>query len=120
MEKADIADLENKFSVLFLLYLVTLKLRYKNADSKANYLKTLLKTLIYEPLNIFIIATLILVSFGITIDKIPSYISITLTRLSFNMTPLVLIFIGLAVKIKKSNFFELFSLLLLRTAFTYY
>ena len=34
------------------------------------------------------------------------------------MTPLVLLFIGLAVKIKKEQFLQLFSLLLLRAAFT--
>ena len=34
------------------------------------------------------------------------------------MTPLVLIFIGLAVKLKKKQFFEIFSLLILRSAFT--
>ena len=120
--KAAMGDLGNKFFVLFLLYLVALKWHYKNADFEANSLKTklksLAKTLLYEPINLFIIAALILVSFGITLDKLPNYLSITLTRLSYIMTPLVLIFIGLAVKIKKRQFFELFSLLLLRAGFT--
>jgi len=122
LAKAAMADLGNKFFVLFLLYLVALKWHYKNADFEANSLKyklkSLVKTLLYEPVNLFIIAALVLVSFGITIDKIPNYLSITLTRLSFIMTPLVLIFIGLAVKIKKKQFFQLFSLLLLRASFT--
>lgn len=122
LAKAAMADLGNKFFVLILLYLVALKWHYKNADFEANSLKsklkTLLKTLLYEPVNLFIIAALLLVSIGLTLDKIPNYISLTLTRLSYIMTPLVLIFIGLAVKIQKNQFFQLFSLLLLRASFT--
>ncbi|WP_439132262.1 permease [Polaribacter sp.] len=122
LAKAAMGDLGNKFFVLFLLYLVALKWHYKNADFEANSLKTklisLAKTLLYEPVNLFIIVALVLVSFGITLDKLPNYLSITLTRLSYIMTPLVLIFIGLAVKIKKRQFFELSSLLLLRAGFT--
>ena len=122
LAKAAMADLGNKFFVLFLLYLVALKWHYKHADFEANSLKTklksLAKTLLYEPVNLFIIVALILVSFGFTIEKLPNYLSITLTRLSYIMTPLVLIFIGLAVKIKKRQFFELSSLLLLRAGFT--
>jgi predicted permease len=122
LAKAAMADLGNKFFVLFLLYLIALKWHYKNADFESNSLNTklkgLFKALLYEPVNLFIIAALVLVYFGITIDKIPGYISITLTRLSYIMTPLVLLFIGLAVKIKKEQFLQLFSLLLLRAAFT--
>lgn len=122
LAKAAMADLGNKFFVLFLLYLIAIKWHYKNADFEANSLKEkfigLLKALLYEPVNIFIIVALILVSFGITLDKIPTFLSMTLSRLSFIMTPLVLLFIGLAVKIKKEQFFQLFSLLLLRAAFT--
>lgn len=122
LAKVAMADLGNKFFVLFLLYLVALKWHYKNADfetkSLKKRLKSLLKTLLYEPVNLFIITALILVSFGITLESIPNYLSITITRLSYIMTPLVLIFIGLAVKIKKQQFFQLFSLLVLRAGFT--
>ncbi|MDP5106613.1 MAG: permease [Polaribacter sp.] len=122
LAKAAMADLGNKFFVLFLLYLVAFKWHYKNADFEAkslnSKLKGLLKALLYEPVNIFIIVALVLVSFGITLDKIPNFLSMTLSRLSFIMTPLVLLFIGLAVKIKKQQFFQLFSLLLLRASFT--
>lgn len=122
LAKVAMADLGNKFFVLFLLYLVALKWHYKNADFEAKSLKKrlklLLKTLLYEPVNLFIITALVLVSFGITLEKIPNYLSITITRLSYIMTPLVLIFIGLAVKIKKQQFFQLFSLLILRAGFT--
>lgn len=122
LAKAAMADLGNKFFVLFLLYLVALRWYYKNAEFEASSikskLKSLAKTLIYEPVNLFIIAALVLVSFGITVDKMPNFLSMTMSRLSYLMTPLVLIFIGLAVKFAKQQFFQIFSLLLLRSAFT--
>lgn len=122
LAKAAMGDLGNKFFVLFVLYLVALKWYYKNADFEAkslnSKLKELLKALLYEPVNMFIIVALLLVSLGITLDKIPDFLSMTLSRLSFIMTPLVLLFIGLAVKIKKQQFLQLFSLLLLRASFT--
>lgn len=120
LAKAAMADLGNKFFVLFLLYLVALRWHYNNVDYSTEPLKTKLlslgKTLLYEPVNLFIIVALILVSFGITLEKLPDFLSTSLLRMSSIMTPLVLLFIGLAVKIKKKQFFQLFSLLILRAS----
>lgn len=120
LAKAAMADLGNKFFVLILLYLVALRWHYNNTDYTSDSLKTKLislgKTLLYEPVNLFIFLALILVSFGITLDKLPDFLSVTLLRISSVMTPLVLLFIGLAVKLKKKQFFELSSLLILRAS----
>ncbi len=123
LAKAAMGDLGNKFFVLFLLYLVALKWHYKNSlnfEKKSVKLKvkSLLKTLLYEPVNVFIFVALVFVSFGITLEKMPTILASTLTRLSAIMTPLVLIFIGLAAKIQKKQFFQIASLLLLRASFT--
>lgn len=120
LAKAAMADLGNKFFVLFLLYLVALRWHYNNTDYTSDSLKTKLislgKTLLYEPVNLFIFLALTLVSFGVTLEKLPNFLSTTLLRISGIMTPLVLLFIGLAVKLKKKQFFELFSLLILRAS----
>ncbi|WP_158850624.1 permease [Algibacter sp. L1A34] len=122
LANAAMADLGNKFFVLFLLYLLAVKWHYKKANTTKMPLKSRLKslflTLLYEPVNLFIFAALILVSFNVSLDSLPNFFGITLSRLSAIMTPLVLIFIGLAVKLKKKQFFEIFSLLILRAAFT--
>jgi len=123
LAKAAMADLGNKFFVLFLLYLVALQWHYKNnvdfeKTSVKSKLKSLLKTLLYEPVNVFIFVALVLVFSGITLDELPSLLSTTLSRLSILMTPLVLLFIGLAAKINKKQFIQLFSLLILRASFT--
>ena len=120
LAKAAMADLGNKFFVLILLYLVALRWHYNSKDYTSDSLKTKLislgKTLLYEPVNLFIFLALILVSFGITLNKLPDFLSVTLLRISSVMTPLVLLFIGLAVKLKKKQFFELSSLLILRAS----
>ena len=123
LAKAAMADLGNKFFVLFLLYLIALKWHYKNAidfgkTSIKSKLKSLCKALLYEPVNMFIFVALVLIFSGITFDKIPNFIASTIDRLSLMMTPLVLLFIGLAVQLKKKQFFQIFSLLLLRASFT--
>lgn len=123
LAKAAMADLGNKFFVLFLLYLIALKWHYKNEidfgkTSVKSKLKSLCKALIYEPVNMFIFVALVLIFSGITFDKIPNFIASTIDRLSLMMTPLVLLFIGLAVQLKKKQFFQIFSLLLLRASFT--
>jgi predicted permease len=120
LAKAAMADLGNKFFVLFILYLVAIRWHYANDLFKkapiSSKLKSLLKSLITEPVNMFILVALILVSLGITIDNLPTFIGETLNRLSVIMTPLVLLFIGLAVKIKRKQFFQISSLLLLRAS----
>ena len=120
LAKAAMADLGNKFFVLFVLYLVALKWFYRRntrEDSPAHKrLVSLFKTMITEPVNMFIIAALILLGLGINFESLPSYISSTLNRLSLIMTPVVLLFIGLAIKIRKRQFVPIFSLLLLRSA----
>ena len=70
--------------------------------------------MVSEPVNLFIIAALILLSFGFHMNNLPFIVSESLSRLSLLMTPLVLLFIGLSVKIKKRQFAQIISMLLLR------
>ena len=118
LAKAAMADLGNKVFVLFFLYLVAMNWHYalQSDQSKKDgtQLKPMLKAMISEPVNIFIGVALLLISFGITMDSLPFFLSETLEKLSLIMTPLVLLFIGLAVKIKRKQFFQIFSLLCTR------
>ena len=79
----------------------------------------LLKTLVTEPVNLFIGAALVLLFFGFNMESLPFVISDSLAKLSLMMTPLVLLFIGLAVKIKKLQFAQILSLLLLRSGLVF-
>jgi len=118
LAKAAMSDLGNKVFVLFFLYLVAMNWHYslqsnqkKNGGTK---LKPLIKAMISEPVNVFIAAALVLLTFGLHMDSLPFFLSETLEKLSLIMTPLVLLFIGLAVKIKRKQFFQIFSLLCTR------
>ena len=115
------ADLGNKIFVLIILYLVAMNWYQRNSkqknESKTKKLKSLLMAMISEPVNIFIITALILVAYGFSMESLPFFIQETISRLSVIMTPLVLLFIGLAVNIKKQQFFKLLSILFLRAGF---
>ncbi|MBO0321131.1 permease [Muricauda sp. CAU 1633] len=118
LAKAAMADLGNKVFVLFFLYLVAMNWHYALQSNRRNtgsaQLKPMLKAMISEPVNIFIGMALLLLVFGFTMDSLPFFLSETLEKLSLIMTPLVLLFIGLAVKIKRKQFFQIFSLLCAR------
>lgn len=122
LAKAAMADLGNKFFVLFILYLLAIKWYYKNQSITqqpiGEKIKLLAKTMLFEPVNLFIIVALIFVFFGIDNSNLPIFIQEILNRLSLIMTPLVLIFIGLSVKIQKKQFAQIFSMLMLRASLT--
>ncbi len=118
LAKAAMSDLGNKVFVLFFLYLVAMNWHYglqfdkpKNGGAK---IRPLIKAMVSEPVNIFIAVALVLLGFGFTMHSLPFFLSETLEKLSMIMTPLVLLFIGLAVKIKRKQFFQIFSLLCTR------
>lgn len=118
LAKAAMSDLGNKVFVLFFLYLVAMNWHYSlQSTEKSNdgtKLKPLIKAMVSEPVNVFIGAALVLLAFGLSMDSLPFFLSETLEKLSLIMTPLVLLFIGLAVKIKRKQFFQIFSLLCTR------
>ena len=123
LAKAAMADLGNKVFVLIVLYLIAMHWFYtrnqeSNTGGKAKIV-SLLKTLVTEPVNLFIGFALLLLSFGFTMDSLPFVISESLSKLSLMMTPLVLLFIGLAVRIKRKQFLQIFSLLLLRAGLVF-
>ncbi|MGB5817874.1 MAG: permease [Saonia sp.] len=118
LAKAAMADLGNKIFVLIILYVVAMnwhyRLRSESIHKGASKLKSLLSAMISEPVNIFIVVALTLIFVGVSMESLPFFISDTLQRLSTIMTPLVLLFIGLAVKIRRNQFVQLLSLLLVR------
>ncbi|MGJ5640914.1 permease [Formosa sp. S-31] len=122
LAKAAMADLGNKFFVLFILYILAISWYYKNQNTKPEPIKTKLKSLakvmLFEPVNIFILVALICVGFGITMTNLPGFIQLNLSRLSNIMTPLILLFIGLAVVIKKKQIAQIFTLLMLKYGVT--
>ncbi|WP_010519591.1 AEC family transporter [Croceivirga radicis] len=120
LAQAAMADLGNKVFVLIILYLIAMQWYLKKHAQTTKFSKekllNLVKVLAFEPVNLFIAAALILMVLGLHMENLPFALSESLSRISLLMTPLVLLFIGLAVNIQKKQFAQLFSLLMLRAA----
>ncbi|WKX74939.1 hypothetical protein [Zobellia laminariae] len=87
--------------------------------STSNKLKGLGLALIKEPINLVIIVGLLLLSFGFNLESLPSFVQNTALHIKVIMTPLILLFIGMAVRIKSGEFGLILSLLTRRAGITF-
>ena len=116
---AALADLGNKVFVLLVLYLIAMNLflanNHKLGDAGKNEkLKSLLLSLVKEPINMVIFAAITFISFGVQLTDLPGFLSNAFQRMGGMMTPLILIFIGLAVTVKRKRLLPIFTLLISR------
>ncbi len=115
---AAMADVGNKFFVLIFLYIIALNMFLKlNISEKSNLgskIKSLLLSLIKEPINTIMIVAITLLCFDVSYKALPTLITDIFDKTSAMMTPLILIFIGLAVEIKQKKKRIIISLLFFR------
>lgn len=121
---AALADVGNKIFVLIILYIVAVHwyhklIHQKNSDKGESKIKGLLLSMLQEPINMVIIVALIMLVFGFSLQSFPGFLESSILRMSAIMTPLVLLFIGMAVKIKKKEFYLVFTLLLWRSGLAF-
>ncbi|PIB38752.1 permease [Maribacter sp. 4G9] len=122
---AALSDVGNKIFVLILLYILAMRwhrLATANANQKIttkSKLKGLLLSLLNEPINMVIVIGLVLLGFGISITSLPKFLQNTVLSLTSLMTPLVLLFIGMAVRIKSGEFGVILSMLVRRAGLTF-
>lgn len=116
---AALADVGNKVFVLILLYLLAMHWYYQRNTGKEaknnSKVKDLLLTLVREPVNLVMVAALGLLMLGLNMEALPTFLQDTVSRLSLIMTPMVLMFIGLAVKIDFKQLSRILGILLLRS-----
>ncbi len=119
---AAMADVGNKFFVLIFLYVIALNMFLKNTHAEqknvGEKLKSLLLSLVQEPINIILFLAIGLLMLGINYSTLPNIIQGIFDKTSAMMTPLVLLFIGLAVKFKEGNKRMVVSLLFFRAGFS--
>ncbi len=116
---AALADVGNKVFVLLFLYIIAMNIFMANnptsgSNGRNQKLKALLLSLVKEPINLVIITAIVLLAVGIQLDDLPGFLSSAFERMGGMMTPLVLIFIGLAVTVTKKKLVPIFTLLLSR------
>lgn len=104
---AAVGDVGNKFFVLIFLYIVAMNMYLKNNESESTdmttKLKSLLMSLVREPINMVLMLAIVLLSFGFNYNSLPESVTGIFDKTSLMMTPLVLIFIGLAVQLKEGR-----------------
>lgn len=121
---AALADVGNKIFGLILLYMLAMhwyQLRaIKNLTaSTSNKLRSLGLALLKEPINMVIIVGLALLAFGLNMESLPTFMQNIVQKLKVLMTPLVLLFIGMAVRIKSGEFGLILSLLMRRAGIVF-
>ncbi|WP_114750747.1 AEC family transporter [Pleomorphovibrio marinus] len=118
-----LADIGNKIFVLVIAYLIAMRWYFKiNTQIKTGNgekIKSLLLSLINEPINIVILIALALISFDLHLDSLPGFMSSAISTLSNLMTPLVLIFIGIAVVFNWKQIRKITGLLVIRSGLTF-
>jgi len=121
---AALADVGNKIFVLILLYMLGMHWYHARAvkdlvATTSSKLKGLFVSMLNEPINLVIIVAMVLLGFGLTLSSFPEFLENTIVKMSLIMTPLVLLFIGMAVRIKFREFGFIFSLLMRRAGITF-
>jgi predicted permease len=121
---AALADVGNKFFVLISLYILAMNMFLKNSNEEkketkmADKLKSLFLSMFQEPINALILLAIILLSLGINYNTLPFIITDVFDKTSAMMTPLVLLFIGLAVQLKEGKKRIVASILFFRAGIT--
>jgi hypothetical protein len=75
--------------------------------------------LVQEPINIAVVIALGMVFLGFNVSVLPFFLKESIEKLAVIMTPLVLIFIGLSVKFKKSSIVLLLQSIIWRSGITF-
>lgn len=123
---AAFADVGNKIFVLIILYVVSMHWYYKlvakqsiQTERPNSKLKDLGWSLLREPINMVLLIAILMLCFGFNLQSLPNFLQDSIARMSVLMTPLVLMFIGIAVKFKKSDLVFLLQILFWRSGFAF-
>lgn len=120
---AALADVGNKIYVLILLYVLAMHwyVQKKGIQSSGSgRLRSLIGSIIKEPINLVILLAFVMLGLGINLSKLPAFLQQATGNMTAMMTPLILIFIGLAVKIKRGQFKRMIRLLLFRSSLAFF
>lgn len=121
---AALADIGNKIFGLIILYLIAMTWYYKMSNKSqevntSNKYKSLFISLVKEPINIVIVTGVMMLCLGFNFMSLPTFGQDTIQRLSATMTPLVLLFIGIAVKVGKKDVVSILQILFWRSGFAF-
>jgi len=121
---AALADVGNKVFVLIILYSIAMKWYFERNEignrNTSEKLKSLLRAMLEEPVNLVMLAAFVMLGIGWNFESLPAFLQTSIDRLSLIMTPLVLLFIGISVKLSWSQVKAIFSFLFFRSAIAFF
>ncbi|MFK8161413.1 MAG: permease [Lewinella sp.] len=121
---AALSDVGNKIFVLIILYLIAMNWYYASkadregavaSPNRKSKLKDLGLSLLREPVNLVIVAAIGMLCFGFNINTLPAFLETTALRLAALMTPIVLLFIGMAVRFERREMVMILRVLAFRS-----
>jgi malate permease and related proteins len=120
---AALADLGNKIFVLIISYVIAMRWYFRQHSdvetSRKVNVKEVLMSLINEPVNLVIVVAISMLSLGLSYEALPGFVRQSIDKISLMMTPLVLLFIGLSVKLTWHQVKAIFSFLMLRSSLAF-
>ncbi|MEJ7644206.1 MAG: permease [Chryseolinea sp.] len=120
---AALADIGNKVFVLIVAYIIAMKWYYNahrevSGDKKVN-VSDVLKSLINEPVNLVIITAIAMLSLGLSYDSFPGFLKQSIDKVSLLMTPMILLFIGISIRLTWHQVRTIFSFLFFRSSIAF-
>jgi predicted permease len=120
---AALADIGNKVFVLIIAYVIAMKWYYKshrevNEDKKVN-VSDVLRSLLNEPVNLVIITAVIMLALGLSYDSFPGFLKQSIDKVSLLMTPMILLFIGISIRLTWNQVRTIFSFLFFRSSIAF-
>ncbi|MFO7256905.1 MAG: AEC family transporter [Bacteroidota bacterium] len=100
---AALADVGNKVFVLIVAYSVAMQWYFRinriGNTTRASRMKDLIVSLVGEPVNTVILSAILMLALGLNFESLPNFIQMSVDRISLMMTPLILLFIGISMKL---------------------
>ncbi len=120
---AALADVGNKVFVLVIAYTIAMRWYFSvngvQSGNRKTRIKGLVISLIEEPVNMVIAVALIMLALGLNFESLPSFAQMSIDKISLMMTPLVLLFIGISVKLTLEQVRTIFTFLFVRSGIAF-
>jgi len=120
---AALADVGNKVFVLVVAYSIAMRWYFKinkiENTSRGSRMKDLVISLIGEPVNMVIISAILMLAIGLNFDSLPGFVQMSIDRISLMMTPLILLFIGISMKLTLQQIRTIFAFLFFRSGLAF-
>ena len=119
-----LADVGNKVFVLIIAYTIAMRWYVKinniKVVGKSESMKKLVLSLVEEPVNLVIITAIIMLALGLNFTSLPGFMQLSIDKISVMMTPLVLLFIGISMKLTLEQVRTIFTFLFLRSGLAFF